>query len=130
MLLQSHESVIRIFPSYPAQWEGRFSLRAYGGFIVSSYKRAFQSPAYVHIRALEGGRLVICNPWEELSSIWVKGSQWQNLEVGDLIEIDTRRGEELTLSPVADDSMIFQDSNNYSTNPGPKSKGFASLGLR
>ena len=130
MLLQSHESVIRIFPSYPAQWEGRFSLRAYGGFIVSSYKRAFQSPAYVHIRALEGGRLVICNPWEELSSIWVKGSQWQNLEVGDLIEIDTRRGEELTLSPVADDSMIFQDSNNYSTNSGPKSKGFASLGLR
>lgn len=130
MLLQSHESAIRIFPSYPVQWEGQFSLRAYGGFIISSHKRAFESPAYVHIRALEGGRLVICNPWVNLTSIWVKRSQWQNLEVGGLIEIDTRRGEEITLSPLADDSVIFQDSNDYSTNPGPKAKGFASLGLR
>jgi hypothetical protein len=130
MLLQSHESAIRIFPSYPVQWEGQFSLRAYGGFIISSHKRAFQSPAYVHINALEGGRLVICNPWGNLTSIWVKRSQWQNLEVGGLIEIDTRRGEEITLSPVADDSVISQGSNDYSTNPGPKASGFASLGLR
>jgi hypothetical protein len=60
----------------------------------------------------------------------VKRSQWQNLEVGGLIEIDTRRGEEITLSPLADDSVIFQDSNDYSTNPEPKASGFASLGLR
>jgi hypothetical protein len=130
MLLQSHESAIRIFPSYPVQWEGQFSLLAYGGFKISSRKRAFESPAYVHIRALEGGRLVICNPWVNLTSIWVKRSQWQNLEVGGLIEIDTRRGEEITLSPLADDSVIFQDSNDYSTNPGPKASGFASLGLQ
>jgi len=130
MLLQSHEHTIRVFPSYPVQWDGKFSLRAYGGFIVSSHKRAFDTPAYVHIKALEGGRLVIRNPWENLSSIWVKRATWQNFEIDKLIEIETVRGEEITLSPVADDRVTFQASNDFSTNSGPKANGLASLGLR
>jgi hypothetical protein len=129
MLLQSHEPAIRIFPSYPVQWDGQFSLRAYGGFIISSQKQAFQSPTYVHIRALEGGRLAVCNPWENATSIWMKRVTWEHIEVTALIEIDMGRGEEVTLSPVVDDAVSLQTAKEYSANCKPKANGLASLGL-
>ena len=45
MLLQSHDGVIRVFPSLPAGWrDASFQLRAAGGFLVSGEKRGGEQP--------------------------------------------------------------------------------------
>ncbi|MDD5705374.1 MAG: glycoside hydrolase N-terminal domain-containing protein, partial [Kiritimatiellae bacterium] len=64
MLLQSYDGVIRVFPAAPAG-DGALcfhSLRAQGGFLVSSERRQNRVP-YVVIRSLLGNEVRIRNPF-------------------------------------------------------------------
>lgn len=63
MLMQSHEEIIRVFPSWPkGQDAGFVNLRAYGGFLVSSRKEKEQV-RYVEIISEKGKELTFLNPW-------------------------------------------------------------------
>ncbi len=62
MQIQSHEGKIRVFPAVPQGWEGAFSLRARGAFLVSSEMRN-DEVAFVGIESLKGNQCNVQNPW-------------------------------------------------------------------
>ncbi|MCL5099437.1 MAG: glycoside hydrolase N-terminal domain-containing protein [Candidatus Omnitrophica bacterium] len=63
MLMQSYDGTIRVFPAAPSEWPSAFTLRAVGGFLVSSEKAAGEAPTYVYIRSLLGNRCSVVPPW-------------------------------------------------------------------
>jgi len=67
MLLQSHEGVIRIFPSVPKEWDVRFDLAAIGGFRVCA-ERVGGSIRWLAIESHSGGVCRVVNPWPSKST--------------------------------------------------------------
>lgn len=65
MMLQSHEGVIRVFPSWPKGKDAKFvNLRGYGAFLVSA-ERKNDEVISVEIMSEKGKELVFQNPWEQ-----------------------------------------------------------------
>lgn len=96
MLLQSHEGVIRVFPSWPKERDARFvNLRAYGAFLVSSQKENGQV-SYVEIISEKGKELTFFNPWEGAELI-VNG-----------VEAGKYRDERITVGTKAGDVLMFR----------------------
>ncbi len=69
MLLQSHEGILRIFPATPDDWPAAFTLRACGGFLVSSEKDKGAAPRYVVIESLLGNPCRLVNPWPDRPAV-------------------------------------------------------------
>lgn len=63
MLLQSWDGTLRVFPATPAEWPTAFSLRAAGGFIVSSEKGTEGPAKYLLIASELGNTCQLANPW-------------------------------------------------------------------
>jgi len=63
MLLQSCDGTIRAFPAAPEEWEGAFTLRTVGGFIVSASRGPGKPADFVQVESLLGGPCRIVNPW-------------------------------------------------------------------
>jgi hypothetical protein len=63
MLIQSYNGRIRVFPAVPEDWPAAFTLRAVGGFLVTSERAAGQEPEYVLVRSLLGNECAVVNPW-------------------------------------------------------------------
>ena len=61
-MLQSTDGLIRLFPAWPGSWDGRFHLRARGGFFVSAEKRRGQVVA-VEVTSPTSRLCRILNPW-------------------------------------------------------------------
>ncbi|MDB5105122.1 MAG: hypothetical protein JWP91_2811 [Fibrobacteres bacterium] len=63
-LLQSHNDTIRVFPAAPsaADFTGRFTLAAKGGFLITSEREAGEIK-YVGLKSLHGKPALIANPW-------------------------------------------------------------------
>ena len=101
MMMQSHESVIRVFPSWP---KGKnawfFKLRAYEAFLVSS-RIEENRVQYIEIVSEKGKQLVLESPWK-ITKIAVNGIRKENWE-GPRIIIDT----------VAGDKVLFEEGERY-----------------
>ncbi|MFH1741291.1 MAG: glycoside hydrolase family 95-like protein [bacterium] len=63
MLLQSYEGKIRVFPATPDPWPAAFTLRAVGGFLVSSEREKESEPKSITIESLAGKECRVVNPW-------------------------------------------------------------------
>jgi hypothetical protein len=65
MLLQSHDGIIRVFPSLPEGWmEAKFKLRAVGAFVITAARKAGAvQPLWVE--SLKGGTCRLENPWPQ-----------------------------------------------------------------
>ncbi|BBI31691.1 hypothetical protein KCTCHS21_10900 [Cohnella abietis] len=63
-LLQSYNDKIRVFPAAPSDstFNGKFTLLASGGFLVSSEKEANEIK-YVGVKSLYGKNATVINPW-------------------------------------------------------------------
>lgn len=77
MLLQSHDGVIRVFPSVPANWPAAFTLLAKGGFLVSSEKAAADTvPVYIAVKSVSGRTCQVAGPWSGQTVVYeVKNNQ-------------------------------------------------------
>jgi alpha-L-fucosidase 2 len=63
MLMQSHEDILRLFPSWPTSRNARFvNLRAKNAFLVSSQLTG-GVVQYIDIKSEKGGSLTFSNPW-------------------------------------------------------------------
>jgi alpha-L-fucosidase 2 len=62
-LLQSYDGIIRVFPAFPFNKTGRFTLHAEGGFIVSSEIIAGEVQ-WISVKSLSGKILILELPWE------------------------------------------------------------------
>lgn len=95
-LLQSYDGTIRVFPAFPSDRRGRFTLHARGGFIISSEVNSGKIE-WIGIKSLKGNICRIEIPWVNayLKSSMKSGSK---KIAGKIIEIKTSPEEFILLS--------------------------------
>jgi alpha-L-fucosidase 2 len=96
-LLQSYDGVLRVFPAFPADKNGRFTLHAEGGFIVSSEIKSGRIQ-WICIKSLLGNTCNLELPWEK--AIVVSGSKKSGQKISRLKpEFKTKVNETLMILP-------------------------------
>ena len=86
------QSIIRLFPAWPDEWDARFTLRARGGFVVSAARRNGRM-ASVDVRSESGGTCRLRNPWgSERVTVHRNGRVVRQLQ-GPLLTFDTAVGD-------------------------------------
>ena len=95
MMLQGHEGVVRVFPSWPVGKDAKFmNLRSYGAFLVSSQIKGNEI-LYVEVISEKGRRLTFQNPWD-CADIMRNGVRTGTLRE-ERITIDTQPGDIILL---------------------------------
>lgn len=128
MLLQSHEDKIRVFPAIPKGWETAFTLRARGGFMVSSLVRNDTIPGVV-VESLFGNTCRLQNPWPDAKPLVQDANGKRvpfNIDKNGVITFKTHKNERyfLKLPGTMLDEVIFTGE----VNTEPKKFGHATLG--
>ena len=116
-LLQSYDGILRIFPAFPANKTGRFTLHARGGFIVSSEIKSGEVQ-WICIKSLLGNPCKLALPWETgiiQSNLKNSGQKIS----GDLAEFRTKPNEILFILP---DGKDFKGWISTTENPLPNEK--------
>ena len=100
-LLQSYNDKIRVFPALPtdATFNGKFTLLASGGFLVSSEKESNEIK-YVGVKSLYGNQLTVVNPWG--------AQQVQVRRVSDNAILLTSSSSELSLATAANAIYVVE----------------------
>jgi hypothetical protein len=96
MLVQNRRGVIHVLPDLPVRWRGvRFDrIRCEGGFLVGATVERNRR-LEIRVRAERGGRLRLRH---HLGSRYLLDDRQRE---GELLEIDTRPGQSLTLRPLS-----------------------------
>ena len=100
MLLQSQWDVIRVFPAIPASWKDVTftNLRAQGAFLVSAVKKDGKVTE-INILSEKGGRMLLQTPFAK-GGIKIEGASRVKFRKADLLEIDTKPGDKITLTGI------------------------------
>lgn len=125
MLLQSHESAMRIFPAIPQSWNGKpiaFTLHGEGGFRLSAYRDSTDRIAPVSVFSGAGGRFSLVNPWNagEVTVMRSGGARVPVRQADGIIAFDTEKGETYVVGPrtlVSDraaPAVVFSATRNES----------------
>jgi len=86
------ETVIRVFPAWPEEWDAQFTLLCRGNFLVTS---SFRKGAveFVEIKSQAGKECKIRNPWgAEEVTIYRNGKPFQKTKA-NLIRFSTKINE-------------------------------------
>ena len=95
-LMQSYNGIIRLFPNWPLDKRAEFStLRAVGGFLVSAIADDGIIQG-IEIYSEAGSTLRVYNPWNQARCI--RRGKEEKL-TGDILVLDTDRGEKIRLIP-------------------------------
>jgi hypothetical protein len=94
------ESVIRIFPAWPRDWDAQFKLLCKGGFLVSASMKE-KCIGEVTVESQLGGTCRIRNPWFPEEVAMTKNGQAIAVSAESLIVFETEQGEHVCLGPVA-----------------------------
>jgi len=129
-LLQSYDGILRIFPAFPASKNGRFTLHAEGGFVVSSEIKSGKVQ-WICIKSLFGNPFKLELPWGRavVQSNLEKNSQMIS---GNIAEIKTRSNEVMMILPEGRDIhlwSIVSEKPLANENVKYHSSGKAQLGL-
>ncbi|MEC0240305.1 hypothetical protein P4H66_10635 [Paenibacillus dokdonensis] len=90
------ESVIRVFPACPENWDAEMSLWCHGGFVVTSEIHSGVIP-YVNISSTLGGICRVRNPWGEAEVSLNNAAGRELILKGSLLVFDTRKDEDIEL---------------------------------
>jgi len=134
MLMQSHESVIRIFPAIPDSWKGKeiaFTLHAEGAFRISARLDSTGQIAPVEIVSNVGGECRLVNPWTDKSVVITRAdgaSVRSDKRPGGVIAFATSKGERYV---VKQSNAEVQSPITFKTvvNNSPKQFHEAMLGI-
>ena len=100
-LLQSYDGIIRVFPAFPSAGNGRFTLHAVGGFVVSSEIKEGKIQ-WICIKSLSGNLCKLALPWEE--AFVQSNLKKSKLPVSeDILQIRTKTDEVLMIIPEGND---------------------------
>jgi hypothetical protein len=91
------ESVIRVFPACPKDWDAEFSLWCHGGFKVTSAIRKGVIES-VSIESTLGGTCRLRNPWGDREVAVFQGDLETMALQGTLLEFDTNKGVTFTVT--------------------------------
>lgn len=98
----SEAPTLRVFgPAWPAEWDGTFTLRARGGFVVSATRRQGRVET-IEIISDAGAPLRLENPWGANARVVLRrnGAPAETVH-GTVLEVPTVPGEHLLLQPAA-----------------------------
>lgn len=131
MLLQSHEGKIRVFPARPNDQSMAFTLRARGGFLVSSRVEKDGTIPGVELKSLHGNACHLQNPWSS-GDIVISDSNGKNIphkiDKNGVITFNTSKDKTYIVVEKSnfgkDNSVIFSSNPNN----GPKFFKEATLG--
>lgn len=99
MLLQSHEGVLRFFPSWPKERDARFgTLRADGAFLVSAALKSGVVSG-VSILSEKGRDCVVSNPWPGKKVKISRNGVAAETVSGERFTLKTKENETLALRP-------------------------------
>jgi hypothetical protein len=100
-LLQSYDGTLRVFPAFPVNKTGRFTLHAAGGFIVSSEIKSGEVQ-WICVKSISGNPLELELPWNKAS---VKSNIKNSRQVisGNPARIKTKVNEVLMILPEGKD---------------------------
>ncbi|WP_199731715.1 fascin domain-containing protein [Cohnella endophytica] len=100
-LLQSYNDKIRVFPAAPSDttFNGKFTLLASGGFLVSSEKEAGEIK-YVGVKSLYGKQATVVNPWGT--------QQVQVRKLSDNSIVTTSSGGELSFATASGAAYVVE----------------------
>jgi hypothetical protein len=100
-LFQSYDGILRIFPAFPANKTGRFTLHAVGGFVVSSEIKSGEVQ-WICIKSLFGNPCKLELPWKKgvVQSNLKRNSQ---IISGNIAEIKTKVNEVIMIFPEGQD---------------------------
>jgi hypothetical protein len=103
------DPVIRVFPSWPREWNASYTLLARGAFLVtSSIERG--RIGFVELESQAGGECRLRNPWGESEVIIYRdGKISENLQ-GSLLRFPTRKGERLVVVVSGDTPQAYRRS--------------------
>ena len=92
------DSVIRVFPAWPRQWDAQFTLASRGAKLVGSSMRKGQIE-FVEVRSQAGGQCRLSNPWPGAAmTLYRDGVKAEDLS-GAFVEFATRKGELIVAVP-------------------------------
>jgi hypothetical protein len=92
------ENEIHVFPAFPQDWNGAFSLLARGGFqVTASFKKG--QVEGVEIQSLTGGICRIQNPWPGKSLSLYRHNKKSETVSGSFLEIPVTKGAFVVLIP-------------------------------
>ena len=91
------DSVIRLFPAWPDDWDARFTLRARGGFVVTASRRGGQVES-VELRSEAGAPVRLRNPWGAAAVTVTRNGQRDRALSGPLLTLATTKGDVYTLT--------------------------------
>ena len=95
-LMQSYNGIIRLFPNWNMEQDAEFhNLRAVGAFLVSASLK--KGNMQVSVYSEKGGKLRVYAPWGKKGTVRHNGKS-ARIEA-DVIEVDTKAGETVTLEP-------------------------------
>ena len=96
-LLQSHEGILRLFPAFDLSKDGRFTLHAQGGFIISSEIKSGKI-VWVALKSIHGNDCSLELPWVNATMLSNKFPK-NKMMSGGVINFKTKPNEEILLLP-------------------------------
>lgn len=129
-LLQSYDGILRIFPAFPDNKSGRFTLHAEGGFIVSAEIKS-GDVQWICVKSLLGNPCKLQLPWKK-AQVQSSLREGQLKISGEITELKTKASEVLVILP---EGQLMETWIVSGENPKPNEKvkyhpsGKAQLGL-
>jgi glycosyl hydrolase family 95 len=90
------DPVIRVFPSWPKEWDASYTLLARGAFLVtSSIERG--RIGFVELESQTGGECRLRNPWGDSEVTFYRDGKQSEKHRGSLLRFPTRKGERIVV---------------------------------
>jgi len=128
--LQSYDGILRVFPAFPDTRNGRFTLHATGGFVVSSEIKEGEVQ-WISIKSLSGNLCKLELPWTRafVQSNLKKGRQTISRKIA---EIKTKANEVIMILPEGADLSswsVADETPKANENVRYHSSGKVQLGI-
>lgn len=92
------ESIIRVFPAWPKEWDAQYTLLCRGNFLVTSSIRE-KSVEFVEIYSNSGSECRLINPWLGEALILYRNGIKESIKSNDLIVLETEKDDRLIIIP-------------------------------
>ena len=92
------DSIIRVFPAWPQEWDAQFTLAARGAFLIGSLIRKGRIEL-VQVTSQAGSTCRLVNPWPGRPvNLYRNGTRAETLS-GELLTFATKKGETIVATP-------------------------------
>jgi hypothetical protein len=96
-MLQSHDGTIRVFPAFNSAKNGRFTLHAQGGFVVSSEMREGKV-VWIALKSINGQDCKLELPWDKVFVTSNRNRKSREVR-GAIVDLKTKPDEQILLVP-------------------------------